>query len=262
MNRLSVERRVLILRCLTDGCSLRAASRITGHARNTISKLLADAGGACAKFQALIFQDLPCERIELDEVWNFVGCKQKSLSRGKIGLGSVWTWIAFDPISKIVPVWRLGDRTDVECRQFTRDVANRLKSRCQITSDGHEGYLEAVDQAFGGAVDYGMLVKMYSGSRYAGSEKKVRSGYPNISLISTSGVERQNLEMRMNMRRYTRKTNAFSKSLRFMKHAVALHFMVYNFAKIHGTLQISPAMAAGVSPTLWELADVVRLISN
>ena len=177
-------------------------------------------------------------------------------------MGSIWTWVALDPVSKLIPLWHLGSRGSKDCEIFISDLASRLTNRCQLTTDGHTPYLDAVENAFGAEIDYAMLVKEYEGNRYAGKHVETYNGRPDPSLISTSGIERVNLEMRMNMRRYTRKTNGFSKSLEFMKHAVSLNFMAYNFAKIHGTLQITPAMAAGVSGRLWSLEELVERTSK
>lgn len=259
MNRLPIERRALILRCLTDGCSMRATNRITGHARNTIGKLLVDVGGACESYQKHLFRNLACKRIETDELWAFCGCKQRSVHRGKRGEGHVWTWVALCSDTKLVPSWFVGGHSDEHARAFMNDLASRLTDRPQLTTDGHRSYPEAVLSAFGLKVDYGVLEKHYKGNHYVGSSRRRMCGWPDLTLISTSYVERQNLTMRMNMRRFTRRTNGFSKKLANLKQAIALHFMHYNFSRVHLTLGSTPAMAAGLAIRAWSLADIAAL---
>jgi len=277
-NVLPRHRRVLILKCLVEGMSIRATSRVTGAAKGTIIRLLADAGRACAEFhQDEAIRNLKCSRIEVDEIWEFVYAKEKNVSRAISApeeAGDVWTWVAICADSKLVPSWRIGDRTSATGIEFMDDLRGRLANRVQLTSDGHKAYLRAVEGAFGGDVDYAMLVKMYGKTegegterRYSpaeciGTRRKVIEGKPNKALISTSYAERQNLTMRMSMRRFTKLTNAFSKRIENHAHAVALHFMHYNFCRIHKTLGVTPAMEAGVTDRLWEVSDIVRLIEQ
>lgn len=233
--------------------------------------MLADLGQACAVYQYNAFRDLSCKRLELDEIWSFCFAKQKNVpseKEGVFGYGDVYTWVAICADSKLVPSWFVG--RDAECAMmFVKDLASRLKHRVQITTDGHRPYLAAIEEAFGADVDYAMLVKIYGGEqtevRYSpaeclGTQKEAISGNPNRELISTSYVERQNLTMRMSMRRFTRLTNAHSKKIENHIHAIALHYMYYNFVRIHSSLRCTPAMAAGVSKKLWSIADIVALL--
>ena len=270
MNRLTKEQRIRVVSALVEGCSIRATVRMTGVAKNTIVKLLADLGDACAAYQDKAFHDLPCKRIQCDEIWSFVGAKDKNVPADKrgFGIGDVWTWTAICADTKLVPSWLLGDRDGGTARNFIDDLASRLANRVQITTDGHKVYVDAIGDAFGEGVDYAMLVKHYGAenrvgeARYSaaictGIKKQPIIGYPDKVHVSTSYVERQNLTMRMSMRRFTRLTNAFSKKVENHAHAVALHFMHYNFARIHQTLRVTPAMAAGVSDHAWELEEIV-----
>jgi len=275
-NKLSNEKRAQILSCLCEGMGVNAATRITGASKNTVLKLLADAGEACAKYQDEAMRNLKCKRVECDEIWSFVGCKQKNVPeelQGVFGLGDVYTWTAIDAETKLIPCWHVGTRDASSAHAFINDLASRLSNRVQLTTDGHKSYLEAVEEAFGRNVDFAQLVKIYgnegqsksdsrrySPSEYTGSEKRIISGNPDMKLISTSYVERSNLTMRMHNRRFTRLTNAFSKKLENHMHAMSLYFMHYNFVRIHKTLRVTPAMAAGVSKTLWEISDIVALI--
>ena len=279
MNRLTPERQAAVIRCLVEGNSIRATVRITGVAKNTIVKLLVEIGEACSLYQDEALRDLPCQRIQCDEIWSFVGCKEKNVPAEEKGLGErgdVWTWTALDADSKLMVSYRIGDRgMDTAC-DFMDDVAGRLKNRVQLTTDGHKVYLNAVEDAFGGAVDYAMLIKLYGNEiggekRYSpavctGSEKKPIVGDPDPEKISTSFVERQNLTIRMSMRRFTRLTNAFSKKVENHAAAIALHFMYYNFARPHQTLSkpypTTPAMAAGVADHVWDISEIVALLSN
>lgn len=258
MNRLSEDRRVLILRCLTDGCSMRATSRITGHARNTIAKLTLDLGAVCQEYQEKAFEKIGCAELQLDELWAFCGCKQKNLDRGKKGIGSIWTWLAIDSQTKLVPTWLVADRKAESCEQFISSLP--LKANGTIHTDGYDAYEAAIDDRFGIDVNYGMVVKQYEKNRYIGSIRKVVTG--QLDSVSTSFVERMNLTLRMSLRRYTRKTNGHSKSIRYHRMSLAIYLMVYNFARIHMTLRVSPAMAAGASVTLWGLPDVIGLLAN
>lgn len=224
-----------------------------------------------------MFQNLGCKRIQVDEAWSFVYAKQRNLPRAKSApaeAGDVWTWVAMDADTKLIPSWRVGDRSGATAIDLMDDLRPRLASRVQLTSDGHRAYLEAVEGAFGDDIDYGMLIKIYGPSmdkgpdtRYSPGEcleakKKRIEGNPDPDHISTSYIERQNLTMRMSMRRFTRLTNAFSKKMENHAHAVALHYMHYNFCRLHQTLKITPAMAAGVTDKLWEIGDIVRMIDE
>lgn len=276
MNRLSPEKRRLLIRCLVEGMSVRAASRTAGTSKNTTLKLLVDAGNACADFQDVTLVDLPCRRVQVDEIWSFIYAKEKNVKRARTAppeAGDVWTWTAFCADTKVVPSWRLGDRTSATAIEFMDDLRARLSNRVQLTSDGHKAYLEAVEGAFDGDVNYSMLVKRYGGAtgtnghekRYSpaectGIKKMAVEGRPDPSHVSTSYVERQNLTMRMSMRRFTWLTNAFSKKLENHGHSVALHFMHYNFCRKHMSLGMTPAMAAGVANRPLKIDDIVRLV--
>lgn len=275
MNQTPLEKRCQVLNCLVEGNSIRATVRLTGVAKNTVVKLLADVGAACAEFQDRTLRGLKCQRVQCDEIWSFCYCKQKTLgtkSGGQVGKGDVWTWTAIDADTKLVLSWLVGQRTVDYAKAFMDDVASRLTNRVQLTTDGHRAYLRAVEGAFGWDVDYAMLEKHYGTdpankgtTRY--SPAKLQSitvrricGEPEPANISTSYAERQNLTMRMSMRRFTRLTNAFSKKLENHNHAVALYFMFYNFARIHQSLRVTPAMEAGVVDRVWEIADIVKLV--
>lgn len=274
MNKLTTTQRALILTLLVEGNSLRAVSRITDVSINTVTKLLVDAGVACAKFQDSALRNLPCKRIECDEIWSFVGAKQKNVAADQrgTGIGDVWTWTALCADTKLIASWMVGGRDGGAAREFMMDLAPRLANRIQLTTDGHKAYLNAVEDAFGAGVDYAMLVKIYGNEsegqrRYSPpvvieTRREVVTGNPDMDLVSTSYVERQNLTMRMSMRRFTRLTNAFSKKVENHAHAVALHFMYYNFGRIHKTLRVTPAMAAGVSDHVWSMEEVVALIDE
>ncbi|MEO5928998.1 MAG: IS1 family transposase [Candidatus Kapaibacterium sp.] len=273
MNKLTLAKRTQIIHCLVEGMSLRATTRIADVSINTVSKLLVDAGKACAAYQDETLRGLTCKRIQVDEIWSFVYAKQKNASdemKEAGTAGDVWTWTAIDADTKLVPSWLVGSR-DAECAgMFIKDLACRLSNRVQLTSDGLKTYLEAVDMAFGADIDYGMLVKVYgpeiggdhrySPAECTGAIKTVVMGKPDKAHISTSYVERQNLTMRMQMRRFTRLTNAFSKKVENHAHAVALHSMYYNFVRLHKTLRCSPAMEAGVTNHLWEVEDIAKLV--
>jgi IS1 family transposase/predicted HTH domain antitoxin len=276
MNRLPRERRAQIVGLLAEGNSLRAASRLADVSINTVTKLLLDVGAACEAYQDQALRNLKCRRIQCDEIWAFVYAKAKNLPekyKGAVGYGDVWTWTALDADTKLVPSWAVGRRDGFTAQAFIRDLADRLASRVQLTTDGHKVYLEAIEGAFGNAIDYAMLVKTYEGDsgakvpaerRYSpaictGEFKQRITGDPDPNYISTSFVERQNLTMRMSMRRFTRLTNAFSKKVDNHKAAVALHFMHYNFARIHKTLRVTPAMEAGVADHVWSHAEIAGL---
>jgi IS1 family transposase len=277
MNRLSREKRAQIVASLTEGNSIRATVRITGAAKNTITKLLVDLGAACSEYQDGALQNLPCRRIQCDEIWSFVYAKRKNVPaeyKGGWGYGDVWTWVALDADTKLIPTWLVGERHVSDAIVFMADLASRLTHRVQLTTDGHRAYLEAVGDAFGGEIDYAVLHKLYgpdpdpekrySPAQCIGAERRVVSGDPDPVHISTSYVERQNLTMRMGMRRFTRLTNAFSKKVENLSHAVSLHFMHYNFARPHKTLSdrypTTPAMAAGVTDHVWSLEEIAGLL--
>lgn len=273
MNKLSAKERAQILGMMVEGMSIRSITRLTGASKNTVAKLLVDAGQACADYMDKHLRDLPCKRLQVDEIWSFIYSKAKNVPQNKIGeAGDCWTWTAICADTKLVPSFYLGSR-DGECaKAFISDLAGRLANRVQLTSDGLKAYVEAVEEAFGNDIDYAMLVKVYgeangpekrySPSEYVKSFKEVIRGNPEAKDVSTSYVERQNLNIRMGNRRFTRLTNAFSKKVDNHYYALAIYFMHYNFARIHQTLRVSPAMAAGVSDTLWSLEDIVRMVEE
>lgn len=273
MNKLTTEKRAQILHLLCEGSSIRAITRITGVSKNTVAKLLTDAGRVCSEYQDRAFRNLNCRRLQVDEIWSFVYAKQAHVPKAKAApanAGDVWTWTAIDADTKLVPSWLVGSRDAYAAQAFIGDLAARLANRVQLTSDGHRPYLEAVEQSFGADVDYATLQKIYgkpdeAEKRYSppecvGFEVQVVEGTPDERHISTSYVERNNLTMRMHMRRFTRLTNAFSKKVENHAHAVALHFMYYNFCKLHKAHRLTPAMAAGVTTRLWEIADIAALV--
>lgn len=265
MNRLPIERRVAVISALVEGCSIRSTVRMTGVAKNTVAKLLVDVGGACLAFQDRVMQNLTCARVECDEIWSFVPVERT----GDYGIGDVWTWVAIDADTKLVPSWLVGLRNADDATFFVRDLAGRLANRVQLTTDGLRLYINAVQAAFGDGIDYVILHKVYglpqgNETRYSppqciGCETRPVSGNPDPAHVSTSYVERQNLTMRMKMRRFTRLTNAFSKKIENHECAVALHFMHYNFGRVHQTLKTTPAMAAGVADHRWTIEEIVRL---
>lgn len=277
MNRLSTERRAQIVAALVEGNSIRATSRMTGAAKNTVSKLVVDLGAVCHEYQDAVLRDLPCERIQCDEIWGFCYSKEANVpedKKGEFGYGDVWTFTAICADSKLVPTWWFGPRSTTTAVAFMRDLASRLANRVQLTTDGHRMYLEAVEAGFAHLIDYAMLQKLYgspegnederrySPARCLGTREATIQGDPDPDHISTSYVERQNLTMRMSMRRFTRLTNGFSKKVENLAHAVALHFMHYNFCRIHRSLDVTPAMAAGVTHRLWEIEDMVRVLEH
>ena len=275
MNKLSIDERTLIVSALVEGNSIRAVARMTGVSRNTIDKLLGDLGRACSDYQDKALRNLSCKRLQCDEIWSFIGAKEKNctLEMKKKGAGDVWTWVALDADTKLVPCWFIGQR-DAGCAyHFMHDLAERLAHRVQPTTDGHRAYLSAVEDAFGAGIDYAMLQKIYGNTeqgpetRYSpaicmGARKAVISGNLDHNHVSTSYVERQNLTMRMSMRRFTRLTNGHSKKLENHEHAVAIHYMYYNFARIHQSLRVTPAMEAGVSDHVWELEEIIELLGS
>jgi IS1 family transposase len=272
MNRLSTERRAQIIGSLVEGNSIRATVRMTGAAKNTVTKLLVDLGEACSDYQDRTLRDLPCETIQVDEIWAYCYSKQKNVPtehKGTFGYGDVWTWTAICADTKLVPSWLVGERTIDDGWAFLEDLKGRLAGRVQLTSDGWNAYLSAVGLSFGRDVDYAMLQKIYGpdpgAGRYSppvclGTTTKVIRGNPDPAKINTSYVERQNLTMRMGMRRFTRLTNGFSKKVENLAHAVALHYMHYNFARVHQTLGTTPAMAAGVADHKWTTYEIAALL--
>src|SRR5712671_2084988 len=273
MNKLSREDRARILHLLCEGSSIRAITRLTGASKNTVIKLVVDAGKAASWYQDRVFRNLTCKRLQVDEIWNFVYAKQKNVPTAKAApanAGDVWTWTAIDADTKIMPSWFVGGRDSNSAIIFMDDLASRLANRVQLTSDGHRAYLEAVEGAFGADIDYAQLVKIYGTppegeKRYSppeciGMVKTRIEGNPDPRHVSTSYVERSNLTIRMHTRRFTRLTNAFSKKVENHAHAVALHMMYYNFVRIHKTLRMTPAMAASVTSRLWEMSDVVEVL--
>ena len=277
MNRLSSEERARILHLLCEGQSIRAITRLTGASKNTVAKLLADAGKACMAFHDANVRGVKAARIQVDEIWSFTYAKQKNVASAKAapeGAGDTWTWTAIDADSKLIVSYLVGGRDAEYAMWFMDDLASRLANRVQLTSDGHRAYLEAVEGAFGCDVDYAQLVKLYGSEggkgaevRYSPAEctgirKRRVEGNPDDRHVSTSYVERNNLTMRMHMRRFTRLTNGFSKKVENHAFAVALHMMYYNFVRIHGKLRMSPAMSAGVADRLWEIGDIVKLVEE
>jgi hypothetical protein len=260
MNRLSTDKRAQIIGCLVEGNSIRATVRITGAAKNTVTKLLTDLGGACAIYQNQVLRDLPCKTVECDEMWGFCYSKQKNVPteyQGTFGYGDVWTWIAI-----------CADTTE-DCMIFLRDLKSRMSNRIQLSTDGHQTYMASIPYIFD-EVDWAQIHKIYkaqniSPGRYSppvctGTKVKVRLGDPDPAKVSTSYVERQNLTMRMGMRRFTRLTNGFSKKVENLAHAVSLHYMHYNFGRIHQTLGVTPAVAAGVADHKWSLKEIAALL--
>jgi IS1 family transposase len=276
-NRLSTEKRAQIVGCLVEGMSIRATVRVTGAAKNTVTKLLADLGQACVEYQDAVMTDLPSTRIECDEIWSYCYSKQKNVPeehQGTFGYGDIWTWVAIDADTKLVPSFLVGERTLDDGLVFLMDLRHRLTNRVQLTTDGQRAYLQAT-KVFQGDVDFAQMLKIYTSPdrgderRYSpavctGVEVHVRSGNPDPDLISTSYVERQNLTMRMGMRRFTRLTNAFSKKVENLAHAVALHFMHYNFCRPHQSLdrKTTPAMASGLTDHVWTLEEVAGLLDS
>jgi IS1 family transposase len=274
MNRLSTEDRTRVVAALIEGNSLRATARMTGVARMTVEKLLRDLGEACAKYQDEHLRNLRCRRVQCDEIWAFVYAKKTNvtteIAKRHPDAGDIWTWTALDADSKLIVSWFIGGRDGNAAYTFMQDVASRLRGRVQLTTDGHTPYLAAVEDAFGIDIDYAMLQKIYGSApeaehRYSpavclGAIGRPIIGEPNPKHISTSFVERQNLTMRMHMRRFTRLTNGFSKKVGMHAAAVSLHFMYYNFCKIHQTLRVTPAMEANVSDHAWSLEEMVALL--
>jgi IS1 family transposase len=271
MNRVSVERRTQIINCLVEGNSIRSTERMTDTHRDTITRLLVEVGEGCTALINAYMQRLPCRHIEVDEIWTYVQKKQRWITEkdDTNRVGDMWTFVALDADTKLVPTYRVGKRDFRTASAFMNDLSSRLVNRVQLSSDALRIYVEATEQAFGANVDYGQIVKFYeaepigpgrySPPRVANAERSVIMGEPDYAHISTSYVERQNLTMRMNMRRFTRLTNAFSKKVENLRAAVALHFAYYNFVRIHKSLRVTPAMAAGVTDHIWTLEDFAVL---
>jgi IS1 family transposase len=269
-NTLNTDKQIAVVAALAEGCSIRSIERMTGIHRDTIMRLGVRVGIGCTHLMDQTMRDLPCTRLEMDEIWGFVGKKEKHLKpEDSAGLGSVWTFCAIDADTKLVPAFRVGERDSATTDAFLNDVAGRMRNRVQISTDGLNAYVEAIEKAFGGGADYGQIVKVYGSEvvqdnrRYSApdfvtAEKKVVAGQPAIELISTSYVERLNATTRLHMRRLTRLTLAFSKKRENFKAAVGLHFAYYNFVMPHHTLRCTPAMAAGVIPTFWSVGDLVE----
>jgi len=275
MNKLNQDKRIQVINCLIEGCSIRSTVRMTGVAKKTVMRLVLEVGDVCARYQDRVLRNLPCRRVQVDELWAFLYCKEKNVTpticEKNPNAGDVWLWIAIDADTKLVASWMLGDRSANTASVFIDDLASRLAHRIQLTSDGHRPYLEAVEGAFGAEIDYAMLVKIYNEPKSEGNQKKYSpgeccgtrmtpiTGDPDPVHVSTSFVERQNLSARMMMRRYTRLTNAFSKKFEHHAAAVALNYFAYNFIRIHRSLRVTPAMAAGITNRLWEVSDLVEL---
>ena len=276
MNRLTTERRTKVLRALVEGNSIRSTVRMTGVAKNTITKLLVDVGEACAKYHAEHVVDVPSRRIQCDEIWSFCYAKRKNVpldKQGQFGYGDVWTWTAIDADSKLCVSWVIGTREADTALEFMEDVASRLQDRVQLTTDGLKTYLITVEEAFGSNIDYAMLKKIYGRdpgadeTRYSpavctGIKIETVQGNPDPAHINTSYVERQNLTMRMGMRRFTRLTNAFSKKVLNLSAAIALHFMYYNFVRVHQTIKTTPAVASGLADHEWDIEEIVGLLDS
>lgn len=274
MNKLDRKTRAQILHLLCEGSSIRAITRLTGASKNTVLKLMIDAGKVCAAYHDEHVRGLTTKRVQVDEIWSFTYAKQKNVAKAKaapVNAGDTWTWTAIDADNKLMISWLVGGRDSDYAMTFMDDLRSRLANRVQLTSDGHRAYLEAVEGAFGGDVDYAQLVKIYGASpesakgRYSpaectGAVKTPIEGNPDPKHISTSFAERQNLNIRMHTRRFTRLTNAFSKKIENHAWSVALFTTYYNFVRIHKTLRMSPAMAAGVTDHLWEIGDIVALV--
>ena len=276
MNKLSTSKRTTILSMLVEGMSMRSISRTTGVSINTVTKLLVDARHACAAYHDETVRNVKSRRVQCDEIWSFCYAKERNVRDAKAapdGAGDVWTWTALDADSKMIVAYEVGDRSGMTAIEFMDDLRKRLANRVQLTTDGHKAYLDAVEGAFGGDVDYAQIIKLYGGStggegherKYSpaeciGTRKRAVEGNPDKRHVSTSYVERHNLSMRMGMRRFTRLTNAFSKKLENHLHMLSLYFVHYNFCRIHKSLRVTPAMAAGVTSTLRDMEWIVSLI--
>ncbi|MEI9475190.1 MAG: IS1 family transposase [Deltaproteobacteria bacterium] len=272
MNTLDKTKRVQLIAVLVEGNSLRATARICDVAFNTVLKFIPQIGMVCAEYQDQVFHNLKCKRIQCDEIWSFCYAKEKNVpkdKKGQFGYGDVWTWVAMDAETKLVPSFMVGNRDAQSAKMFIDDLASRLSNRVQLTTDGNKVYLEAVEGAFGCEVDYAMLIKAYESSqdetryspdRCTGCKGTPITGNPDRKYISTSFIERQNLTIRMGMRRFTRLTNAFSKKIENHAFHLALHYMYYNFVRIHKTLRMTPAMKAGLTDRLWSVEEIAGLL--
>jgi IS1 family transposase len=273
MNQLSTDRRIQVIPALVEGNSIRSTCRMTDVSKDAVLRLLPEIGTACARFQDICLTDLSCRHLQCDKIWSFCHAKEKNLPealKGQFGYGDVWTWTAIDAETKLVPSWLVGLRDAEYASVFMQDLARRLRHRVQLTTDGHRAYLEAVEGAFGADIDYAMLIKLYGTppereTRYSpveciGTQTQRIMGNPDTAHISTSYVERLNLSLRMAMRRFTRLTNAFSKKVENLQHATSLYFMYYNFARIHSTLRVTPAVEAGISQHVWTIKEIVELL--
>ncbi len=278
MRKLDTKARALMLRLLLEGNSIRATTRIADVSKNTVTKLLEDAGKVCAAYHDEHVRNVKAAHVQADEIWSFCYAKERNVAEAKAApadAGDIWTWTAMDRDSKLMISYTVGDRSQATAREFMFDLASRLANRIQLTTDEHGGYLKAVTDAFSGDVDYAMLIKQYgdltgqkgherkySPAECTGAKKEAIFGKPDMDQVGTSHIERQNLTMRMGMRRFTRLTNAFSKKAENHAYAVSLHFMYYNFCRTHKTLRMTPAMAAGLVSSPWEVSDIVALVEK
>lgn len=270
MNRMDTVRRAQVIRCLIEGCSINSTVRMTGAAKHTVPKLLVELGEACAEYLDQVMRNLPCERIQVDEIWQFVGAKAKNVTAKNGAVGDVWTWTVIDADTKLIPCWMLGQRDANAARDFMEDLASRLANRIQLTSDGLKVYIQAVKDAFGNEIDYAQLIKVYGvdpqgEKRYSPAictscESRAVTGRPDPAFINTSYIERSNLTIRMMNRRFTRLTNAFSKKLENHGAQIALFMMVYNFHRKHMTLGTTPAVKAGIADHVWTVEEIIGLL--
>ncbi len=273
MNKLPRSRQAQVISALVEGNSINSTVRMTGVAKHTVLKLLVDIGEASLEYQEKTLRNLPCRRLECDEIWSFVAMKEKNVPeglKGTFGIGDVWTWTAIDAETRLVPCWHVGGRNAEDAYEFMNDLSSRLSKRVQLTTDGLKTYLNAIEDAFANQIDYAMLVKLYgkapegeirySPSECIGTRTEIISGTPDKNHISTSYVERQNLTMRMSMQRFTRLTNGFSKKVENHMHMISLHFMHYNFARIHKTLRVTPEMEAGIANHVWTIEKILSLL--
>lgn len=274
MNRLSLPRRSQVIQCLVEGNSIRSTDRMTDAHRDTVMRLLVEVGAGCAQLSNESLRNLGCRRLQVDEIWSYVAKKQRKVaaSDDPNRVGDMWTFVALDSDTKLVPAYLVGKRDRPTATAFLTDLADRLTNRVQLSSDGLRAYVDATESAFGADVDYGQIVKFYeavpvgpgrySPPRVTRTERSIIVGDPDQQHISTSMIERQNLTMRMSMRRFTRLTNAFSKKVENLRAAVALHFAHYNFVRVHRSLRVTPAMAAGVTDRVWSIEELVERTSN
>ena len=267
-NVLQIDKKIAVIGALAEGNSIRSIERMTGIHRDTIMRLGVSVGKGCTAMMDRTMRDLPCQRLEFDEIWGFIGKKESNVRKGDKEVGSVWTWCAIDADTKLVPAFKVGDRSPVTAKLFGADVASRMKYRVQISTDGLPAYIKAIDQSFGQNVDYGQIVKVYGTHEFGerrystegvlSSEKFIRTGKPNVDLISTSYIERLNATTRLHMKRLTRLTHAFSKKRENFEAAIGLHFGYYNFVRRHNTLKCTPAVASGLSSKAWTVGDLVE----